>query len=106
MQAEIRVAVCRGENGDPDSAPSYRCLDLFREPVAWLQALAVEERPEVDPSEAVVEQPCHVPLRVGPTVVDEHVAWGRLVAGSAAAGAEELAGDRGDSGGGWTLHVP
>lgn len=96
VQAEIRVAVSRGEDRHPDSAPSYRCLDLVRELVAWLQAIAVEERPETEPAEPVVEQPRHVPFRVGPTVVDEHVARR----------AAEFAGYGGDFGGGYTLHEP
>lgn len=104
MEAEVGVAVHGGEDGDPDLALADRRLDLVEEPVAGLHALAVQERPEAQPAaEVVVEQPRHVPLRVDPPVVDEHVARRLLppapqdLAAVAPDGAD-------DGGGGGALH--
>lgn len=75
VQAKIRIAILRRENGDPDLAVPDRRVDFLEKLVAGLHVLAVQERPEPEPPQVVVKQPGDVPLRVNPPVVNEHVAW-------------------------------
>lgn len=108
MQTKVGVTIHRREDGHPDLALSDCHVNLVVELVAGPHALAVQERPEAEAAEVVVEQPRHVTFRVYAAVVDEHIARQFLASRSrlAASGAEEVSGDGVDSGGGiWTLHA-
>lgn len=109
MQTEVRVAIHRRKHGDPDLTFSYRNIDLLKKLVPGLHILAVQERAEAEAEEVVVQQARHVSLRVHPTVVDEHVArwWWRWREGFCGPGAEDVAADVLNGGGGrTTLHGP
>lgn len=73
MQAEVGVAVARGEDGDAHSAAAYTGVDFVEQLVAGFHSLAVEERADPELEEVVIEQRRHRSLRVRTPMVDEHV---------------------------------
>lgn len=74
VKAEVRVAVTGRKHRDANLAVPHRGIDLLKQLVPGFHVLAVQERPEVQPGEVVVEQRGHRPLRVDAPVVDEDVA--------------------------------
>lgn len=101
MQTKIRVAIHGREHGDPDLTFSDRHVDFVEQLVSRLHALAIQERAEAEAAEVVVQQPRHVSFRVDPPVVDEHIARGYgVLLPFDGFGAEDVAADVGDDGGG------
>lgn len=74
MQAKVRVAIAWRKHSYPDLTTSYRIINFVEQFVPRLHVLAVQERPEPELTQLVVEQSSHILFCVDPPVVDEHIA--------------------------------
>lgn len=75
MQAIGRLAVTGGEHCHTDLAAVDRLVDVVKQPVPRLHALAVEKALDIQKGEVLVEQPGEGLLRVNAPVVYKHIAW-------------------------------
>lgn len=73
VKAEVGLAVTRGENGDANLAFGDGAVDLLEQLVAGFHVLVVQERPDSEPGQTVVQQRRHRPLRVYASMVYKNV---------------------------------
>nr|GMD92453.1 hypothetical protein Csa_3G103570 [Ipomoea batatas] len=73
VKTKVGLAVARRENGDAYLAFGDGAVDLLEQLVARFHVLVVQERPDPEPGQPVVQQRRHRPLRVHASVVYENV---------------------------------